>query len=611
MANRTNNRRGSWKVAALGAALGASVLGAVLMTSALAVNDPPFPFELDGNVTDPVGGQDDWQGVFGLGGVVPPATLTPPGVNGAEVFIRDLALGSSKETQYDAGKDTLNLSGWTRKDVSKVVPDKDNITDAFAKQYMVDHDGNAGTPEHRVIYFGADRFANNGDAALGFWFFQQEVQLTGTNGFSPNHTARNNATGQRGDILIQADFVSGGKSSEIQVFEWVGSGGSHGPLNELEFAASNGTIVCTSDDSACAVTNNAATGSYWPYVPKAGSSGTFPAESFYEGGIDITALVGDVCFNTFLANTRTSHSETADLKDLALGDFNTCGSIDLVRKECQAAEGVSPVYDPTTELFQTKHVLTIRNDGLGGVVHDVSIRDDAVDADNVCNIIAISGGTGNPVVGTGIPIPNNSTYIKVAETLGAGIPNQMTVTLLCQSPLNGFANTASIRAGQSDGGTNLTDSYAETGSDVTPQCVVESAPGLDVTKSCENVTLDPTNDFKPLVCANFSITNTSAPAQRLAITKFLDTRQDGTTNDLIDNIPLVLGKRVLNPGQTINVLNECYTPAAPDSDQTDPDLARYSDQVAATGEGFIGGITQEETAAATCDLCPTGLDGSP
>ena len=77
---------------------------------------------------------------------------------------------------------------------------------------------------------------------------------------------------------------------------------------------------------------------------------------------------------------------------------------------------------------------------------------------------------------------------------------------------------------------------------------------------------------------------------------------DGTTNDLIGNIPLVLGKRVLNPGQTINVFNECYTPAKPDSDQTDPDLARYSDQVAAIGEGFIGGITQEETAArlATC-----------
>jgi hypothetical protein len=140
---------------------------------------------------------------------------------------------------------------------------------------------------------------------------------------------------------------------------------------------------------------------------------------------------------------------------------------------------------------------------------------------------------------------------------------------------------------------------------------VESAPSLQVTKTCDDVTLDATNDFKPLVCADFSITNTSAPAQKLDVTKWLDTRMDGSTNDLLDNIPLVDGKRVLDPGETINVLNECYTPTKPDSDQTDPDLARYSDQVAATGAGFIGGEAEEDTAAATCDLCPTGLDGSP
>lgn len=612
MTNRSNNYRASWKTAALGTVLGATVVGGLLLTSALAVHNSPFPFELDGNVTNNGGNSlDDWQNVFGLDGVIPPATGTPV-TSGAEVFIRDLPNGSPKETQYDAGKDTLDVSAWTRKEVTKVVPDKDNITDAFAKQYLVDHDGNAGTPEHRVIYFGADRFANNGDAALGFWFFQQEVELTGTNGFSPNHTARNVGTGQRGDILIQVDFVSGGKSSEIQIFEWVGSGGSHGPLDELEFAASNGTVVCTSDNAACAVTNNGPTGSYWPYVPKFGTSGTFPAESFYEGGIDITALVGEVCFNSFLANTRTSHSETADLKDLALGDFNTCGSIDLVRKECQAAEGVSPIYDPVTELFQTKHVLTIRNDGLGGDIYDVSIRDDAVSDDNVCSIIAISGGTGNPSVGSGIPIPNNTDYIQVAETLAAGIPNQMTVTLLCQSPLNGFPNSASVRAGQTNGGTSLTDNYAESGSDVTPQCVVESAPSLSLTKTCDEVTLDPTNDFKPLVCVDISITNTSSPAQRLDITSFVDTRLDGSTSDLLGLLPVGDdGHPQLQPGETVNLTDLCYTPTKPDSDQTDPDLARYSDQVAATGEGHLGGTAEEETAAATCDLCPTGLDGSP
>lgn len=624
MANRTlHSARPHWKTATLGAALGASIVGGFLLTNALAVDTSPFPFELDGNVQNAAGvfgppatgdGQDDWQNIFELNGVVPPATGAPI-AGAAEVFIRDLPMGTpARETQYDAGKDTLDLGAWTRKEVGKVTPDKDNITNAYAKQYMVDHDGNGGTPEHRVIYFGADRFANNGDAALGFWFFQQEVELTGTNGFSPNHTARNLGTGQRGDILIQVDFVSGGKSSEIQIFEWVGAGGSHGPLDELEFAASNGTIVCTPDDAACAITNNATVGSYWPYVPKSGTSGRFPAESFYEGGIDITALVGDVCFNSFLANTRTSHSETADLKDLALGDFNTCGSIDLVRKECQAEEGISPMYDAVNETYQTKHVLTILNDGLGGAIHDVSIRDDAISdtlgAEVACNITDIDGGIDNPSIPAGgIPIPDNTTFVKVAEQLLAGVANQMEVTLVCHATINSFHNSATVRAGQFDGGTSLGDSYAESDIDVNPQCNLALDPSLAVTKTCDAVTLDPTNDFKPLVCVDISIENTSSPAQKVDIDLFKDYRTDGTVDDLIAEIPLGTdGHRQLQPGEKINILNRCYTPTAPDSDQTDPDLVRYSNEVKAEGTGHASGTAMAASGTQFCDLCPIGLD---
>src|SRR5205085_7322922 len=143
------------------------------------------------------------------------ATGTPV-ATGASVFIHDVPMGSpAKETQYDAGKDVLDTNQWTRKDVTKVVPDKDNILDAFAKQYLVDHDNNAATPSQRVIYFGADRFANNGDATMSFWFFQQHLDLTGTNGFSPQHTART-AT-HHGDILIQVDFLNGGGESRLRV----------------------------------------------------------------------------------------------------------------------------------------------------------------------------------------------------------------------------------------------------------------------------------------------------------------------------------------------------------------------------------------------------------
>jgi hypothetical protein len=618
---KRNRPRASWKIAALGTALGVGITGALLLTSALAVHNSPFPFELDGNVTDPAGGNDDWQGVFELSGITPPATGTPV-ATGAEVFLHDVPAAGGKETQYDAGKDSLNLNGWTRKDVTKVTPDKDNIQDAFAKQYMVDHDSNAATPAHRVIYFGADRLANNGDAALGFWFFQQRVQLTGTNGFSPNHTAYNASTGQRGDILVQVDFVSGGSSSEIQIFEWYGTGGDFGggTLKEIAFGSANGNTVCLAGDAACATTNEVITGSYWPYTPKFGTAGRFPAESFFEGGIDLTALVGDICFNSFLANTRTSHSETADLKDLALGDFNTCGSIDLVRKVCQADGTLSPLFDYQTELYQTKHQLTINNDGQGSDVFDVSIRDDSVDSNTMCNIIGISGGIGAvSVPAGGIPIPDNTTFVKVADRLAAGVANQMSVTLLCQSPLNSFHNSASIRAGQTPGGTSLTDSYAESDADTKPHCTVTFNPTVTVTKSCNDVVLDKDNGFKPKVCSTITIKNNDA-TEHVDVTEFIDTHMDATTQDLLSFIPLGTGAHathhVLQPagqiGDTVTVTapDTCYYPSKPDSDQTDPDLVQYSDQASAKATGQAG---DEAPAAASdsanCALCPIGLDG--
>ena len=609
MSDQQRNRsKASWKVAALGTALGAALAGGLVLTSALAVHGSPFPFELDGNVADPAGGADDWQGVFELSGVTPPSTGSPVAGNG-ETFVHDLPAGSAKETQYDAGKDSLDLSGWTRKDVTKVTPDKDNITDAFAKVYMVDHDGNAATPEHRVIYFGMDRLANNGDAALGFWFFRNKVELTGTNGFSPNHTARNLATGQRGDILVQLDVINGGAQSRIEVFEWVGSGGdTAGSLQLLRAQLSNGTTVCTADDAACGTSNASQTGSYWPYVPKFGTSGQLPAQSLFEGGIDITALVGDVCFNSFLANTRTAHSETADLKDLALGDFNTCGSIDLVRKECQAEASVSPLYLADAEVYQTKHVLTIRNDGLGGNVFDVAIRDDAVGGDNICRIVNISGGSGNPSVpANGLYFPNNTTYIKVADSLAAGIANQMAVTLVCTSPSNPFANSASIRAGQTPGGTSLTDSYAEGNADTTPQCVKNVATGLELTKSCPNaVVFDPENGYKPKVCVSISLKNTGE--SKIDVSSLSDARNDGTSSDLLSQIPGAT--HTIDPGVTVNNITDCYTPLKPDADQTDPDKAQYGDTVSASGFAHSNpGIKVDASSkSASCDLCPVGIN---
>lgn len=612
------SKRG-WLIAAGGTALGAALAGAVLFSNALAVHGAPFPFELDGNVKQDSASLNDWQNVFGLSSVVPPSTGTPVAGAGS-VFIHDVPTGSpAREMQYDAGKDVLDTDQWTRKLVTKVVPDKDNILDAFAKQFLVDTDNNAATPDHRVIYFGADRFANNGDATMSFWFFQKHLDLTGTNGFSPKHTARS-ATGH-GDILIQVDFLGGGSESRLRVFEWVGGNlGSDGPLDLLRQADVNGNTVCTSDDAACATTNNAGgVDTYWPYTPKAGAANKFIAESLFEGGIDITQLVGDLCFNSFVASTRSSQQTTSDLKDIALGDFNTCGHLDLVRKVCQAnATYKSPSFDYTTGLYQTVHELTILNDGLGGNVFDVGIRDDSVGAHATCSIISITGGAGNPSIPAGgIPIPNNTTFVKVADTLAAGVANQMSVKLLCQADVNSFHNAATARAGQVDNGTDLSDSYTEsdTTGDVKPQCTATFNPAITVTKSCDDVTLDKTQGFAPRVCSTITLTNTDTD-QRLYVTEFKDSHMDGTTKDLISFVPTEAGsgKHVLQPsgktGDTVTVISPdtCYYPTGPDNDQTDPDQVTYTDQASAKTEGQAAGTADDASDSQNCALCPIGLN---
>jgi hypothetical protein len=593
-------------IAAGGTVLGIALGAGALFTNALAVHGAPYPFELDGDVANNTSNSlDDWQNVFELD-----ATHTVPNASGAEVFIRDLPVGNGgKETQYNAGKDTLDINAWTRKSVTSVTPDKDNITDAFAKQYMVDVGGGV---MHRVVYFGADRLANNGDAALGFWFFQQHLDQTGTTGFSPVHTART-AT-HRGDILIQADFVSGGTNSQIHIYEWVGSGGNAGgTLDLIASGTANGNTVCLIGDAACATTNEAVVNSFWAYAPKFGTANRFPTESFFEGGIDLTALVGDICFNSFLANTRTSHSETADLKDLALGDFNTCGSIDLVKKECQAQTGVSPVYDASTELYTTKHTLTIRNDGMGSNVFDVGVRDDAVGGDNICRIVFIgsdnNGATGITTIPTGgLFFPNNTSFVKVADSLAAGVDKQMIVTLLCTSPNNPFANSASIRAGQVPGGTTLHDSYDESTLPAdTSACVVEHNNGLVLTKSCPKaaVVLDGSNGYKPKVCVDITLQNTGD--SKIDITAFSDQygADETDTKSLLSNVPGTT--HTIDPGDTIDGISDCYTPKAPDSGQTDPDLVGYTDTVSATGHPHTAaaGVTVDATEkSATCLLCP-------
>ncbi|HMD00319.1 MAG TPA: hypothetical protein VKH37_09200, partial [Ferruginibacter sp.] len=70
------------------------------------------------------------------------------------------------------------------------------------------------------------------------------------------------------------------------------------------------------------IVNHTPENSPWPYVPKVGPAGHFPKGAFFEGGINVAALLnGNICFSSFLLSTRASQSLDAELKDFIGGTF--------------------------------------------------------------------------------------------------------------------------------------------------------------------------------------------------------------------------------------------------------------------------------------------------
>src|SRR5262249_565480 len=147
---------------------------------------------------------EDWDTVVGNG--------TPPFPKAgstalAAAFVQDI--GASDRIFTGGGsKDFSEINQWQHTIGS--VPDKDEINDAYAALYEV-----SGT---RFLYFGGDRFAQNGDAQIGFWFFQNAISVNPNGTFSGLHA--------NGDLLILSTFTKGGTVPTLQIFKWVGTAGA-------------------------------------------------------------------------------------------------------------------------------------------------------------------------------------------------------------------------------------------------------------------------------------------------------------------------------------------------------------------------------------------------
>ena len=213
------------------------------------------------------------------------------------------------KTYFTGGgsKDTNDLSQWNWS-ANDVAPDKDQLTNTYAASY-VDAGG------HTIVNFGADRYDTSGDANVGFWFFQSPVSLSANGTFSGLHSD--------GDVFVVSAFTNGGSAPNIDVYKW-----QAGALVKLTSGQ-----TCTPGDTACAYVNSGPIPVSWFYLDKDGDPGSIvPTSGFFEGGIDLNSLFagGKIpCFSNFLAETRSSQAPNAQLKDLAIGAVDSCGTITI------------------------------------------------------------------------------------------------------------------------------------------------------------------------------------------------------------------------------------------------------------------------------------------
>lgn len=332
-------------------------------------DDPNFEIDVPANALDSAAYPgDDWETVFkctlGAFGYDAAACAALGGFNANMVNTTGIIQDPHPHSIFWKGgsKDTEDVSQWWWKDGS--VPDKDQVLHGGAIAYHAsDADG-----EQLLMYLFADRYSNDGDALMGAWFFQNEVTMNPDGTFNGVH--------KNGDIVWFGNFSGGGDVASLEIAKW------------NDPALPNYDAACAAHDApnvpyqvgntklcVIAINPTGGTGSGFfasvntgdetapwgsDYTPKQGTPGVFPYNSFFEGGINITQLLGSTpCFSSFLIESRSSTSETAQLKDFVLGAINTCKiSVDKQCTSALSSDGAS--IDHTFKIF-------VKNEGFASI----------------------------------------------------------------------------------------------------------------------------------------------------------------------------------------------------------------------------------------------------
>jgi uncharacterized repeat protein (TIGR01451 family) len=326
---------------------------------------------------------DDWQ-----------TALTYPGhtTDGLPLAQSWVADNPNNDVSLFGGgtKDTNGFSSGPWEWNTSSVQDKDDILHSFSAAYKLPNG-------HIGIYFGMDRFSNSGDTTAGFWFLQDStfgLSNTKKGGgmlFNGHHT--NN------DLLIVANYGTGGATPTVVVFTWSCSGtgatcDTTGSLvqHTIEQNAAAQCNPTTGTSTFCAITNgsNGITAP-WGFLNKTGNT-TYSDEEFLEGGLDLQTVFTNVpCFSLTFAETRASPSPTASLADFSPPvSFPLCGM--MVSKSCNG------VTANTGSAITYSYGATVMNTGIGSLfnitLHDTlpdgTTEDIAVPLPDTCNGVANS-----------------------------------------------------------------------------------------------------------------------------------------------------------------------------------------------------------------------------
>ena len=553
-----------------------SLAGAVLSLLLLAQSPPALAwfqpggatdpnFEIDtpsANILDGTNPGDDWETIYrcthavgGTDGFDAGICTALGGLNANFLASTGIVHDHPPSSVYTGGgsKDINDIPQWKWK--NGAVPDKNDIEHGYAAAYTAsDGDG-----MQLIVYIGADRFDNNGDASMGAWFFQDEVVALADGTFSGHH--------RNGDIFWTGDFTGGGVITSLSVYSWQdpSTGGTCAPANRVK--GSNLCLISTGPGGGTtgyvASVNNQNETALWDFTPKTGIPNNFPFNSFMEGGLNLTKLLGGVtpCFSSFLIESRSSAEPNAQLKDFVLGQLNTCRI--SVAKSC-----TSSVLAADKESLDHSYEVSVTNTG-GGTITKVDLYDDV----------------GTPDVTSDDRTHTFNGNISAGQTV---LVDSYTVNNKLNPPTNTVTATGFV--GQ-----------------------FSTAP-VTTQATCQAVTLNP-NISANKTCMTLMVVDdhgtTSTTDDRVAVrVDFAGQVCNDDTQSKLTNITatddkggaLTLGSTTLQPS-TCTAFSGSYFPGTVASDGT-PSLQSYTDTVSVSGKEPLTQQTVSSFATANCSLCP-------